>query len=127
MSDQLSAEKEVVKLEKKLSRKYGDSFASELRGLSKDELGYKLLGLANHNQEIITTKARDMDLELAKDKYYELRAPYDDQVRANKEKSRFIHLLIKDKDLDGYDLDEVSEDQPSEGGGEDFDLSTALA
>lgn len=127
MADQLSAEKETVKLEKKLIKKYGKSFASELRGLSKSELDNKLLGLTNHNQEIITTKGRDLHLELAKDKYFELRAPYDDQVRANKEKSRFLHLLIKEKDLGGYSLGGADSEVPLDSNGEFFqDLEKSL-
>ena len=103
--EQLAKGKEAVELEKKLTRKYGKEFAQELRGMDKSGLENKLLGLVKHSQEIITTKNRDEELELAKDKHNELEAPYKDQVKANKEKSRFIHLILKEKDPGEYSTD----------------------
>ncbi len=95
--EQLAKGKEAIELEKKLTRKYGKEFVAELRGLDKSGLESKLLGLANHNQEVITQKSNDRELELAKDKKNELEAPYKDQIAANKVKTRFIHLILKEK------------------------------
>lgn len=108
--EQLGKGKESIELEKKLSRKYGNGFVSEIRGLDKAGLENKLLGLANHNQEVITTKNNDRELEVAKDKKNELEAPYRDQIAANKIKTRFIHLILKEKDVDGghYDNAEIT-------------------
>ncbi len=98
--DNLAKGKESIELEKKLKRKYGKEFIAELRGLDKSGLEGKLLGMANHNQEIITTKNRDEELEKAKDHHNELASVYKDQINANKDKTRFIHLILKEQSGD---------------------------
>ena len=94
--DQLAKGKEAIVLEKKILRSYGKEYIAELRGLDKSGLEGKLLGLANHNQEIITTKNNDEELEKAKDHHNGLASVYKDQLAGNKILSRFIHLILKE-------------------------------
>jgi hypothetical protein len=93
--NELSQQKEIVKLEKQLN---DETLASELRGLTKKELEFKLLELAKHAQEIVTTRNSDEELTDAKNVVKELSAPYNDQLKGNKLMSRFIHLLVKEKE-----------------------------
>lgn len=93
--DKLKESKEIVKIEKKI----GDSSALHFRGMSKSELEYKLLELANHKEEIVTTQKEDEQLNDTKALLKELNAPYKEQLQQNKLKCRFIHLLMKEKSL----------------------------
>ena len=88
---------EITRIERKLANDHGENYTSELRGLSKQDLEYKLLQLANHREEITTTKNNDQELQFIKEKVKELNAPYSEQLRENNRKSRFIHLLLKEK------------------------------
>ncbi len=92
---ELSQQKEIVKLEKQLN---DETLASELRGLTKKELEFKLLELAKHAQEIVTTRNDDEALTCAKNVVKDLNAPYNDQLKGNKLMARFIHLLVKEKE-----------------------------
>lgn len=91
----LNEQKEITKLEKKLN---DEALVGELRSLSKKELEFKLLELAKHAQEIETTKSMDEELQRTKDLLKELNAPYSEQLKTNKLKSRLYHLIIKEKD-----------------------------
>ena len=95
--DRLLEEKEIIKLEKTVLRTMGEEYIAEVRMLSKEQLEYKLLSLAKHLQEIITTQNNDEALTQAKDKKTELEAPYREQKKGNASISRFISLLLKDK------------------------------
>ena len=94
--DQLAKGKEAIVLEKKILRSHGKEYLAELRGLDNSGLEGKLLGLANHNQEIITTKNGDEELEDAKNRHNNLAGVYKDQLAGNKILSRFIHLILKE-------------------------------
>lgn len=94
--EKLNESKEIVKLEKKL----GENNASHFRGMSKSELEYKLLEMANHREEIVTTQKNDTQLNDTKELLKELNAPYKEQLQQNKLKCRFIHLLLKEKSLE---------------------------
>jgi hypothetical protein len=94
--DKLSEKKEIIALEKKLKNNGQEHFVEELRNMSLGELEFKLKDLAKHNQAIITTKKQDDELLEAKAHVKSLSAPYNEQVAANKLKSRFIGLLIQE-------------------------------
>lgn len=85
-------EKELITLEKKV----GEQAAQELRNLPVKELEFKLLQLAKHKEEIVTTAKNDLKLQEARDLVKELNAPYKEQATQVKNKSRFIALLIKE-------------------------------
>lgn len=86
---------EITKIEKLL----GEGVAANLRGLTKSELEFKLLQLANHREEIQTTQNNDEELQNTKELLKELKAPYNEQLKDLKNKSRFIHLLIKEQEV----------------------------
>jgi hypothetical protein len=88
---------ELTKLEKKLAEMQGEGYCSELRGLDKKALEFKLLEMAKHREEIVTTKNMDEEYQLAREKVKELNAPYSEQMKHNKIKTRFLHLLLKEK------------------------------
>ena len=88
----LLEEKEMILLEKKI----GGDIASEFRSLSSTDMEYKLLQLAKHKEDIISTKNADVALQSAKDEVKELNAPYKDQLKQNELKARFLALLIKE-------------------------------
>ena len=89
----LAEEKELIKLE----RKYGADYTRELRQMDKEQLDAKLLELAKYRTALIDTKAKDRDLELAKARASSLEKPYNDDLKANLEKQRFITLVMKDE------------------------------
>lgn len=91
----LNEQKEIVKLERQIADEY---LVAELRALPKKELEFKLLELAKHAQEIATTKSQDEELQNARSLVKELGTPYSEQLKNNKLKSRFIHLIIKEKE-----------------------------
>jgi len=88
---------ELTRLEEKLNDKHGESYVQGLLELNKKELEHKLMMLANHKEEVVTTRNEDEEYQLAKEKVKDLNAPYKDQLNENKLKSRFIHLLLKDR------------------------------
>ena len=92
--DKLLEKSEVVVLEKKID---DPTFASEVRGMDKAALEYKLLQLAKHKEEIELVRKEDEELESAKEKVKELSAPYREQSKFNKLKSKFIYLILSDK------------------------------
>lgn len=93
-----SLEKETTKLEKYLVKEGRKDFIDEIRAASPEQLDAKLLGLAKHDQEINNTKAKDADLQAAKDKAKELGAVYRDQLRMNKKLTRFVALVMKEQE-----------------------------
>jgi hypothetical protein len=70
MSDKLYEELEKTKLEKSV----GETFASEVNRLSKDQLEARLLQLAKYEQVIITSKKNDEELMTAREHIKELNA-----------------------------------------------------
>ena len=91
---------ELNSLESKLNNKHGESYVQNLLELSKKELEFKLLELAKHKEEVVTTRNNDEEYQLAKEKVKDLNAPYKEQLGENKLKARYIHLLIKDRFTD---------------------------
>jgi len=106
----MDLQKEITILEKKLK---SDSFASELRGMTVKELEFKLLQLSNHREEIVTTKNDDDQYQSAKELVKEMAAPYNEQMKMNKIKSRFIHLLLKEKQDEATHSDGASISTPN--------------
>lgn len=95
--DELSKNKEIIKLEKKLRGETGGKdYIEKLRAMSPFELGDELKGLAKYKQAIISTKAKDVDLKAARKKANGLAYPYTQQIKGNSEKARFIGLLIQE-------------------------------
>lgn len=94
----LSAEKEIVKLEKKLRKIQNEEIISELRASDVQKLNQHILTLAKQQQDIVTAKANDEELELLLDRKKELEAPYNESLKINKLKARFISLLLKEKE-----------------------------
>lgn len=97
MSDELSAEKEIIKMERKLRKNGQQQFIDDIRGMGESQLNDQILILAKHKQEIITAQKKDPDLRDAKDKVASLNYPYNKNKRANDEKARFVALILKDK------------------------------
>ena len=91
----LAEEKELIKLE----RKFGPDFTRELRQMDKEELDEKLLELAKYRTSLIDTKAKDRELEIAKARASSLEKPYNDDLKANLEKQRFVTLIMKDEGM----------------------------
>ena len=87
---------EITKLEKKLSE--GES--SKFRGMTKSEIEFEILKLAKHTQDITSTKKMDEELNSAREALKELNAPYVEQSSHTKLRSRFLHLLLKEKELE---------------------------
>lgn len=102
---------EQLKLEKKLSKEPGD-FVKDLRAMQErnDVVGleFKLKELAKHNQAILSQKASDEELNQAKRRVKVLSAPYNEQVRGNTAKSRYIGLLLQE--LDYFEGESSEED-----------------
>lgn len=94
---ELKKQKEIVVLEKRLNKEFGEGFTSDLRALPVSELDFKLLQMAKHFEEIVTTQREDDKLRKAREGVRELNAPYVEQKKQNKLKSRFLALLIEDK------------------------------
>lgn len=102
MSDELSAEKEIVKMERKLKKNGQGQFIDDIRAMSEAQLNDQMLILAKHKQDIITAQKKDPDLREARDTVSSLNYPYNNSKRKNDEKSRFVALILKDK----YDPEE---------------------
>lgn len=90
----LREEVEKTKIERALN---DEEYVAELEGMSKVELEQKLLGLAKHEQEIISTKNNDDELNAAKRKASVLGSPYREQLKFNKLKARLVNLILKEK------------------------------
>lgn len=97
---------ELIKLEKKLRKSTGgDLFVKEARQLDGDQdikgLEFKLKELAKHRQAIISTRQDDEELKKAKKVVTVLNRPYNEQLNAGSDKSRFIGLLLQERE--GFD------------------------
>jgi hypothetical protein len=93
----MDLQKEITIIENKLKKIEDESYANELRSLSTEDLNFKLLQMAKHREEIITTRNEDAEYQAAKELVKEMSAPYNEQTRINKLKSRFIALLLKEE------------------------------
>lgn len=93
MSNELSAEKEIVKLEKQL----GSDYANELRALNAEQLEVKLSQLAKHNQEIDKAKKDDVELQDARERVRDMSAPYNESKKMNKLRTRLLYLIMTDE------------------------------
>lgn len=87
-------EKEITKIEKKLE----PSFISEYRHLSKEELEKRFFQINKYREEIVTAQKTDEALFTAKETVKELNAPYRESLKINKEKTRFIALLLEERE-----------------------------
>jgi len=72
-------------------------FATEVEGLSADQLNNKLATLAKYAEETETAKEDDEALEQAKAEAAELAAPYRDAKKAIRAKSKYVIALLKEK------------------------------
>lgn len=97
MSDELSAEKEITKMERKLRKDGQQQFIDDLRAMTESQLNEQILILAKHKQDIITAQKKDPDLRDAKNHVSSLNYPYNKNKRANDQKARFAALILKDK------------------------------
>lgn len=96
MSQEITLEKEVYKLEKYLKRNGSPNLVEDLRRLSLEQLKKRMQDQAIHKQDTITEKQNDQALNELKDKVREMNSTYNDQIRMNDKISRFISLLMKD-------------------------------
>ena len=98
MSDELMKDKEIVKLEKTLvNNRYQAEFVQEVRNMDKQQLDAKLLDLAKYAQAVDSTRKSDQKLKDAKDVVKGLNKPYTDDIKYNREKARFVALIMEDK------------------------------
>jgi hypothetical protein len=101
MSREIDMLTEKAKLEKKFKSRLGESNALELvakhESMSKEQLEERMLELAKTGQGIINTKNADKELNDLKDQVREQSKTHNDQLRANKELTRFVSLLISEK------------------------------
>lgn len=81
----------------KLTRKLEKEYVTDMYNLSKKELDEKLLALAKEEQEIVTTRSNDGELEKAINHKRSLDEPHREQLKMNKIRKRFVSLLIKEK------------------------------
>lgn len=101
MSRELDMLTEKTKLEKKLKSRLGDDAAMKLvsdhEAMSKEQLDARLLELSKTQQGIINTKNADTVLADLKEQVKEQSKTHNDQLRANKELTRFVSLVISEK------------------------------
>lgn len=96
MSQELTYEKELTKLERYLKRNGSPNLVEDLRRLSLEQLKKRIQDQAIHKQDTITEKQNDEKLNTLKDQVGEMNRTYNDQIRMNDKISRFISLLMKD-------------------------------
>ncbi|CAK0759971.1 conserved hypothetical protein [Azospirillaceae bacterium] len=73
------------------------TFATEVAGLTTDQLNGRIAGLAKELEESETDKEDNEDLENARALAAELTAPYNDVKKAVRAKTRYIVGLLKDR------------------------------
>lgn len=95
--DLLSAEKEVIALEKKLLKDEQRTFIDEVRAMPETALKDTILRLNKGLQDNITAKQNDEELKNAQNHVSNLKAPYDTFKKKNAQKVRFVSLLLKEK------------------------------
>jgi len=98
--NEITLEKEVTKLEKFLKNEGRQDFIDEMRTVDLEALDAKILNLAKHRQEILNTRANDAELERAKEVKKDLEAPYKEQLKMNEKLTRFVSLVMKDRNLE---------------------------
>lgn len=99
--DAQKLKEEQLKLEKKLYKEPGgEDRVRKLRAMCDSgqvaHLEFQLKELAKHRQAILSQKASDEALNEAKKEVSVLAAPYNEQVRGNTAKSRYIGLLLQE-------------------------------
>lgn len=99
--DELQKNKAVINLERKLKGEPGGSdYVQELRSLDRYGLEDKLKDLAKYRQAIISTREKDVELKAAKRRVSGLNSPYNSQLNGNRDKMRFIGLLLQE--MEGF-------------------------
>lgn len=99
--DGQTLKEEQLKLEKKLFKEPGGKDrVKELRAMCDRadivSLDYQLKELAKHRQAILSQRKSDEHLKAAKNHVSNLNAPYQDQLKGNDTKSRYIGLLLQE-------------------------------
>ena len=98
--EELTLEKEMVKLERYLIKQGREDFVRTMRASNEEQLNFKLLTLAKHRQEIKSTKVRDQKLLQASETKKELESPYKEQLRMNEKLSSYVAQVMKEKGLE---------------------------
>lgn len=93
----MDLEKEIYKLEKYLRRQKDEEYIVDLRRLDVDQLQERMKKQALYRQETITAKQKDVGLSEAKETARSLAAPYNESLRMGDKISRFISLLLEEK------------------------------
>jgi len=88
--------KQKKSLSDKVQENYPD-FATEVAGMSVEQLNSRLAGIAKELGENERTKENDEELEKAKDLASELGATYREIRKAGQLKSRYIVGLLREK------------------------------
>lgn len=73
------------------------AFTGEVDSLSLVDLEKRLNALAKGAEENEEAKENDEDLELAQEQVSQMAAPYREYKKANRQKTRYIISLIKEK------------------------------
>lgn len=100
---------ERIKLEKKIRNSAGGRLFTEevIASFERNDiqdLEFRIKGIAQHKQAVISTQNSDEELEKAKNEVKILNAPYNEQKRACDAKARFIGLLLQE--LNGFQPEE---------------------
>jgi hypothetical protein len=100
MSREITLKTEREKLESKFIKEMGDSPAADFikkhAHMTKEELEARVLDLAKTHQGILNTRNADTDLSKRREEVRDLSKGYNEQLRGNKNLTRYVSLLISE-------------------------------
>jgi chaperonin cofactor prefoldin len=87
----------IVKLEKKVAKKFSEALVSEMRGLTQSQLEDEVFRLSKNVEEVVKAKEDDEKLKQLQSEINEARGVYDDAKRGLNLKIKFLLALYLDK------------------------------
>lgn len=93
------SEQDAAALKKKMQKK-DPLFTDSVDGLPADKLKEEILRHAKHQHEVEMALKNDEEIKQAQEDLKQLKGPYTDVSKTLKEKLNYLHLILKDKQLE---------------------------
>ena len=96
------ADQDPAALKKKMQKK-DPTFTDSVDGLPAPELKQNILLYSKHLHDTEMALKNDEEIKQVQEELKEMKAPYTETMKMLKEKINYLHLILKDKELEQGD------------------------
>jgi hypothetical protein len=93
------SEQDAAALKKKMQKK-DSTFTDSVDGLPATDIKQNILLYSKHLHDTEMALKNDEDIKEAQEALKEMKAPYTETMKMLKEKINYLHLILKDKELE---------------------------